>query len=248
MILFFISAADSSYSQSWNRTGNNILNTDYLGVNNPIDFVFKTTPVGGTFVLERMRITTEGNFGFGTVSPAGLWSPSLSFNISSTSPEFRINNNTDSSSLSIFNKGNNNFFHSNRALYVLLDTLPGNDFIIARRNNNLDFNTGDNVQLLKLNQQGMLYVRGLNVLLDTFPDFVFHPSYHPMPLSELKEYVEREQHLPGMPSAKEIATYGLDVGVNQALLLQKIEELTLYIISLKEELDILKKKTGHEKE
>ena len=65
-----------------------------------------------------------------------------------------------------------------------------------------------------------------------------------MPLSELKEYVEREQHLPGMPSAKEIATYGLDVGVNQALLLQKIEELTLYIISLKEELDILKKKTG----
>lgn len=70
----------------------------------------------------------------------------------------------------------------------------------------------------------------------TWPDYVFEPSYKLTPLDELEEYVTKNKHLPGIPSAAEVAEKGLDIGDNQAALLKKIEELTLYIIELKKEL------------
>lgn len=64
----------------------------------------------------------------------------------------------------------------------------------------------------------------------SWPDYVFHPSYKLPALKELEDYIKRYQHLPEVPSAKEVEQNGLDLGDNQAMLLKKIEELTLYII------------------
>ena len=50
----------------------------------------------------------------------------------------------------------------------------------------------------------------------------------------MKQYVEANKHLPGMPSAKEVAEKGVDVGDVQAKLLQKVEEMTLYVIKQQE--------------
>jgi hypothetical protein len=61
-------------------------------------------------------------------------------------------------------------------------------------------------------------------------DYVFHSTYRLRPLSELEQYIQQHHHLPEVPSAAEVEKDGLDLGDNQAALLKKIEELTLYVI------------------
>lgn len=57
-----------------------------------------------------------------------------------------------------------------------------------------------------------------------------------MPLSELKQFVTENHHLPEVPSAQEFQENGYSLGQMDDLLLRKVEELTLYIIQLQEEL------------
>ena len=56
-----------------------------------------------------------------------------------------------------------------------------------------------------------------------------------------KQFIKNYKHLPGIPSAAEIQKDGLNVGENQAQLLKKIEELTLYIIEQNKKIDQLEK-------
>jgi len=72
-------------------------------------------------------------------------------------------------------------------------------------------------------------------------DFVFEPGYNLLPLSGLEQYVLLNHHLPGIELANKMQKDGVDVGDNQTKLLQKVEELTLYVIELKKEIDELKK-------
>jgi hypothetical protein len=64
----------------------------------------------------------------------------------------------------------------------------------------------------------------------TWPDYVFGEHYPLMPLNELEKHIAQHQHLPGIPSANEIKDEGVMVGEMQRLMMEKIEELTLYII------------------
>jgi len=63
-----------------------------------------------------------------------------------------------------------------------------------------------------------------------WPDYVFDSAYNLPPLTQVEQYINTNNHLPGIPSAKETAQQGISLGNNQALLLKKIEELTLYMI------------------
>jgi hypothetical protein len=63
-----------------------------------------------------------------------------------------------------------------------------------------------------------------------WPDYVFSNHYTLPSLSEVENFIKQNNHLPGIPSAAEVEKKGIDVGNNQAALLQKIEELTLYAI------------------
>jgi len=74
------------------------------------------------------------------------------------------------------------------------------------------------------------------VVNTTGADFVFDPAYNLLPLSELGKYIQQHRHLPGIQPAVDMQQQGLDVGDNQTKLLQKIEELTLYMIDLNEKL------------
>lgn len=62
-----------------------------------------------------------------------------------------------------------------------------------------------------------------------------------MPLSETERFIRQNGHLPDVPSAKEVETNGVNVGEMNAILLQKIEELTLHVIVLEKEINELKK-------
>lgn len=72
-------------------------------------------------------------------------------------------------------------------------------------------------------------------------DYVFAPDYALMPLSQLKDYVTVNHHLPDIPSEQEVLSQGLEIGEMQGLLLKKIEELTLYSIQLQEQMESMQK-------
>jgi hypothetical protein len=61
-------------------------------------------------------------------------------------------------------------------------------------------------------------------------DFVFDKDYKLRPLSEVESYIKANNHLPEIPSTAEVTKNGIDLAETQALLLQKVEELTLYVI------------------
>jgi len=71
-------------------------------------------------------------------------------------------------------------------------------------------------------------------------DYVFKPTYKLMPLHEVEQFVKTNSHLPEIPSATEITKNGLSMGEMQNKLLQKVEELTLYIIEQQKEINQLK--------
>ncbi len=72
-------------------------------------------------------------------------------------------------------------------------------------------------------------------------DYVFADNYELLTLEETEAYINENKHLPGIPSAKEVeANEGVNVGEMQKLQMAKIEELTLYMIAMKKELEKLK--------
>jgi len=69
---------------------------------------------------------------------------------------------------------------------------------------------------------------------------VFSDDYQLLDFDELRSYLAEHKHLPGVPSEAEIGEQGYDLHAMQCLLLEKIEEMTRYIMVLKEEVDSLK--------
>ncbi|MFJ1288321.1 hypothetical protein, partial [Acinetobacter baumannii] len=83
-----------------------------------------------------------------------------------------------------------------------------------------------------LSVNGNIKTQKLIVTQTGWSDYVFAPGYQLKPLIEVGKFIHENRHLPDIPSEKEVKEKGMDVGENQALLLKKIEELTLYIIEL----------------
>lgn len=84
-----------------------------------------------------------------------------------------------------------------------------------------------------------LSVRGKSIfehvevkLAKDWPDYVFEDDYQLKSLDEVEEYIEINSHLPGVPSAKEIESNGINIAEMNSVLMEKIEELTLYNIQL----------------
>lgn len=75
---------------------------------------------------------------------------------------------------------------------------------------------------------------------NNWSDFVFDEEYELKNLTEVEDYIKANKHLPEIPSAEEVCKEGLDLAKMDAKLLQKIEELTLYIIQQQKEIEELK--------
>ncbi|WP_419699069.1 hypothetical protein [Mucilaginibacter sp. NFX135] len=87
--------------------------------------------------------------------------------------------------------------------------------------------TGNN----KLAVGGGIIAESVTVKLQAnWPDYVFKKDYQLKPLSEVKAYIDQNQHLPEIPSEQEISKNGLNLGEMNKLLMKKVEELTLYLI------------------
>ncbi len=71
----------------------------------------------------------------------------------------------------------------------------------------------------------------------SWPDYVFDSLYPLMSLEEVSDFLQKHKHLPGVPSANEVQEKGVEVASLQTTLLKKIEELTLYILAIREEME-----------
>ncbi|MBT3226864.1 MAG: hypothetical protein HN354_11120 [Deltaproteobacteria bacterium] len=94
----------------------------------------------------------------------------------------------------------------------------------------------------KLAVNGTIGCKELTVTSTGWADFVFEKNYRLPPLTEVETFISENKHLPGIPSEADVKKNGISVGDMNSKLLQKIEELTLYMIDLKKENDSLKAK------
>ncbi len=91
---------------------------------------------------------------------------------------------------------------------------------------------------------GDVVAESVKIALQTnWPDFVFKKEY-PLPsLEEMEKHITEKGYLLGLPSADEVKANGIDLGEMNALLLQKIEEITLYLIQQDKKIKELEKKS-----
>jgi hypothetical protein len=94
-------------------------------------------------------------------------------------------------------------------------------------------------------QTWLLAVNGPAIFKEAFvsldwPDYVFDCDYKLMPLNEVEKYITGNHHLPGVPSADSLAKTGVPLGQTEAKLMEKIEELTKYLIEQNKEIEQLK--------
>lgn len=213
------------------------------------DFVIGTTaevPIKfGTNGNAKMVLATDGKLGAGSLSPL------TALHIDGKVP--------GGEAASITNTPNGIFTMSTYATGLIASmgleaNVPSQYFWLQPRyvNQSVFYNTvlnpnggsvgiGTTTPSEKLSVNGNIRAKKILVSQSGWPDYVFDDTYRLRPLSELSAYIQQNKHLPEIPSASEVATKGISVGDNQALLLKKIEELTLYILDLQKQIDQLKK-------
>ena len=121
---------------------------------------------------------------------------------------------------------------------------------ITEKNGNIGIGTTQPDELLTV--KGKIHTQEVIVDLKgaVAPDYVFenyyegksnlNPTYRLLTLSDIEIYIKENHHLPKVPSAKEIEENGLSLKEMNLLLLEKIEELTLFTIQQQKEIDLLK--------
>jgi len=90
----------------------------------------------------------------------------------------------------------------------------------------------------RLTVKGKIHAEEVIIDLAVPADYVFKPDYKLMPLRLVEQFVKTNSHLPEIPSASEITKNGLSMGEMQNKLLQKVEELTLYLIEQQKHIDV----------
>ena len=124
---------------------------------------------------------------------------------------------------------------------VVIGTEAGSDLwkglFYFYNNGKIGINTSTPQNELDVN--GTIRAKEIRVESD-WADFVFKKGYNLPTLKEVKRHIDENGTLPGVPSEKEVKANGVNLAETDVLLLQKIEELTLYIIDLKQEIEDLK--------
>jgi len=186
-----------------------------------------------------------GNVGIGTATPQAA----LSIKATLANGMLRLTPTTDNTEASIgFNTHANESDFTSNWVIGPGGWNSGSSFIIGTTAYNgplMTFFTSGNIGIgasdtkgYKLAVNGSVVATSITVKsYANWPDYVFKSSYHLPSLSEVKTYVDLNHHLPEIPSEKEIATNGLNLGDIDRLLTKKVEELTLYLIDKDKQLN-----------
>jgi len=207
-------------------------------------------------------VYTNSNVGIGTTTPARDLSvkySSASGNLNALPTVSVANTNTDGFSFASFEFSAENggvvgaFFADGSGLFlggtpnvyfrastnhpILLGTNKTVRMIISNTGN---VGIGTTSPAYKFAVNGAIGCKELTVTNTGWADFVFQDNYKLPALDEVEDFISKNKHLPGIPSEAEVKEKGVSVGDMSSKLLQKIEELTLYVIDLKKENEALK--------
>lgn len=97
----------------------------------------------------------------------------------------------------------------------------------------------DGLDTYRLSVKGAIRADRVRVYT-TWADYVFNEEYNLPSLEDVEQQIKENGHLKDIPSAKEVEVNGIELGEMNKLLLQKVEELTLYMIEMKKEINVLK--------
>jgi hypothetical protein len=198
----------------------------YYGTEAAIEMKYETTPAEDTTSVKNTSIAFKTmSLGTGYTSlylygnKAGLGTITPSAQLHTTgSVRFAGLTNDNSLTRIVVSDANGNLYYRDASSMALNETI----------NSDLAVNGRVSAQKMVITQTG------------SWPDYVFSKQYTLPSLSEVESFINQNNHLPGIPSAAEVEKKGIDVGNNQAALLKKIEELTLYTIQQDKELKSLK--------
>ena len=201
---------------------------------------------------ENMRINSQGNIGIGTSSPH-VWFSGKVLEISDNRPILSLESSGTLGTVVFTNNQINTThygeFHLNHVYDPNLSVLkfssyPSGDILILRSDGNVGIGTAltNNPNDYKLAVNGTIGAKEVKIEINSsaWSDFVFNDSYKLRPIKEIENYINEKNHLPDIPTAKELEDNGLNLGEMDAKLLQKIEELTLYMIQMNKEIESLK--------
>ena len=198
---------------------------------------------------------STGNVGIGTVSPAhplhinaGASTTTAVFSNANGNISFGPQNSTGAHiytdrGLFYFNKPihltSNPARISSYSTYPLVFRTGSTDIMYITNAGNVGIGVSNPAYKLEVN--GTVKTKEVNVTLASWADYVFDPAYNLMPLDELAAYVRENRHLPEIPTEKEIQENGVDLGEMNKLLLKKVEELTLYVIEQEKAMQLMQR-------
>jgi|GEM_PF-1425855 len=179
-------------------------------------------------------VNTGGNLGIGTTEPGYP----LHIKRSAAGTAFAVQDNTTyAMSMSVNNLGSGTLYLKN----------AGSNSIVLNGGGDSYFNTGGGVGIGTTNPgsytlavEGKIGCRELVVTTAAWADFVFEDNYRLPTLREVERHIQERGHLPGIPTEAQVKEQGVSVGEISSKLLQKIEELTLYVININKENESLK--------
>jgi hypothetical protein len=108
----------------------------------------------------------------------------------------------------------------------------GQNLVLVKANGSVGIGTTDTKGYKLAVNGNAVFTKVKVAAYANWPDYVFDSLYTPMPLDTLAQYVKNNKHLPEVPAAAVVAKEGMDLGDMNKTLMQKVEELTLYLIEM----------------
>jgi hypothetical protein len=222
-------------AQTWDVSGNeaNFFIRDVTGGSK---LSFRIRPGAPTSSLD---ISGSGNVGVGTASPGhhlhvqglGIQTVAVESTQNGNNAQVVFIGKTAGGTAQQWQLGEN--LATTAGNFELFDTTAGAARILVNTSGNVGIGTTAPTQ--KLHVAGSILVTGGSFIDDgttlNAPDYVFESDYRLMSLDELRAFIARKKHLPNMPSAAEVRKNGINLSQYQMKLLEKIEELTLHVLS-----------------
>ena len=171
-------------------------------------------------------VIKEGNVGIGTNDPTQKLDVTGTVRLSASQPILQLWD-TSSNSWKFEMKAD-----ADRIQFQKYDPsgnwIPNAELMVITKDGNVGIGTYNPSD--KLSVRGTIKAQKVVVSTSNWSDRVFTEGYSLMPLREVEQSIQQNKHLPGIPSEETVLQNGIDVGEMQTKLLQKIEELTLYMI------------------
>ena len=227
-----LDAGDIIFSKYTNQEMARI-RSEYYGANNGASIIFSTTPL----IKDTFTFSSTGNLGIGISNPqAGI-------------DIFRSYDTNIPKAIKIMYQGSwgTAQYASNYRFIDIQSTEEGNILAVNAYGMGIGFNPpsysspdklyingnvgiGTTNPTSKLTVAGNINSREVKVTVDAGADFVFKKDYNLPTLQDVEKHINEKGHLENIPNEEEVLKNGINLGEMNAKLLQKIEELTLYII------------------